>query len=151
MAVLDSSRPAPSQSVARSGAARLDGALTFGAVVLLAMTLLSPLTRAQRAKQNIAHRDASAYTPEHTMAAYRLALEQGADFVEQDLAVTRDGELICLHDDTLERTTNERWIPRAGREALVAFNTLQEDFDEDGRFRPLASDLTIKASYTFRF
>ena len=77
-------------------------------VVLLAMTLLSPMTRAQRAKQNIAHRGASAYTPEHTMAAYRLALEQGADFVEQDLAVTRDGELICLHDDTLERTTIEQ-------------------------------------------
>jgi len=44
-----------------------------------------------------------------------------------------------------------RWIPRAGREALVAFNTLQADFDGDGRFRSLASDLTVKASYTFRF
>ena len=46
------------------------------------------------------------YAPEHTLAAYRLALEQGADFVEQDLAVTKDGVLICLHDPTLERTTN---------------------------------------------
>ena len=44
-----------------------------------------------------------------------------------------------------------RWIPRAGREAVIAFNTLQEDFDDDGRFRSLASDLTVKASYTFRF
>jgi len=58
------------------------------------------------AKQLIAHRGASAYAPEHTLAAYRLALEQGADYVEQDLAVTRDGTLICLHDDTLERTSN---------------------------------------------
>lgn len=58
------------------------------------------------AKQNIAHRGASAYAPEHTLASYRLAIEQHADYVEQDLAVTRDGQLICLHDDTLERTTN---------------------------------------------
>ena len=57
-------------------------------------------------KQLIAHRGASAYAPEHTLAAYRLAMEHGADYVEQDLAVTRDGVLICLHDDTLERTSN---------------------------------------------
>jgi glycerophosphoryl diester phosphodiesterase len=57
-------------------------------------------------KQLVAHRGASAYAPEHTLEAYRLALEQGADFVEQDLAVTRDGVLVCIHDLTLERTTN---------------------------------------------
>ncbi len=57
-------------------------------------------------KQLIAHRGASAYAPEHTLAAYRLALEQGADFVEQDLGVTKDGVLVCLHDMSLERTTN---------------------------------------------
>jgi glycerophosphoryl diester phosphodiesterase len=57
-------------------------------------------------KLNVAHRGASAYAPEHTLAAYRLAIEQGADFVEQDLAVTKDGVLVCLHDPTLERTTN---------------------------------------------
>lgn len=57
-------------------------------------------------KHSIAHRGASAYAPEHTLAAYRLALEQGADYVEQDLAVTSDGVLICLHDDSLERTTD---------------------------------------------
>ena len=61
---------------------------------------------AQPAKQSIAHRGASAYAPEHTAAAYRLAIEQKVDFVEQDLGVTRDNELICIHDDTLERTTN---------------------------------------------
>jgi glycerophosphoryl diester phosphodiesterase len=60
----------------------------------------------QPQKQLIAHRGASGSAPEHTMPAYRLALEQRADFVEPDLAVTKDGVLICLHDDTLERTTN---------------------------------------------
>ena len=57
-------------------------------------------------KKMIAHRGASAYAPEHTLASYRLAIEQGADYVEQDLAVTKDQVLICLHDESLERTTN---------------------------------------------
>ena len=55
---------------------------------------------------NIAHRGASGYAPEHTMASYKLALEQGADYVEQDLQISQDGVLLCLHDLTLERTTN---------------------------------------------
>lgn len=54
----------------------------------------------------IAHRGASAYAPEHTLAAYRLALEQRADYVEQDLQITKDSVLVCLHDETLERTTD---------------------------------------------
>jgi glycerophosphoryl diester phosphodiesterase len=57
-------------------------------------------------KQVIAHRGASAYAPEHTRAAYQLALDQRSDYVEQDLAVSKDGTLICLHDDSLERTSN---------------------------------------------
>ena len=54
----------------------------------------------------IAHRGASGYAPEHTLDAYRLAIEQGADYVEQDLQITKDSVLVCLHDLTLERTTN---------------------------------------------
>ena len=57
-------------------------------------------------KALVAHRGASAYAPEHTLAAYTLAVEQGADYVEQDLAVTKDGVLVCIHDLTLERTTD---------------------------------------------
>jgi glycerophosphoryl diester phosphodiesterase len=57
-------------------------------------------------KVSIAHRGASAYAPEHTLAAYRLAIEQGADYVEQDLGLTKDGVLVCLHDVGLERTTD---------------------------------------------
>lgn len=52
----------------------------------------------------IAHRGASGLAPEHTFAAYDLAVEQGADFIEQDLQLTADGELVVLHDDTLDRT-----------------------------------------------
>ena len=54
----------------------------------------------------IAHRGASGYAPEHTLAAYRLAIEQGADFIEQDLQITKDGALVCIHDADLARTTN---------------------------------------------
>ncbi|HIF05872.1 MAG TPA: hypothetical protein EYQ64_02680 [Gemmatimonadetes bacterium] len=54
----------------------------------------------------VAHRGASGYAPEHTMEAYRLAMEQGADFIEPDLQITSDGVLISLHDLTLDRTTN---------------------------------------------
>lgn len=81
----------------------------------------------------IAHRGASAYAPEHTLAAYTLAVEQGADYVEQDLAVTRDGQLICLHDDTLERTTNVE-------DVFPARATLDP---VTGRTRWLAADFTL--------
>src|SRR5262245_55827890 len=54
----------------------------------------------------IAHRGASGYAPEHTLAGYELAIKQGADFVEQDLQITKDGALVCLHDADLARTTN---------------------------------------------
>lgn len=52
----------------------------------------------------IAHRGASGYAPEHTFAAYDLAIEQGADYLEQDLQLTKDGQLVVLHDPTLDRT-----------------------------------------------
>jgi glycerophosphoryl diester phosphodiesterase len=85
------------------------------------------------AKSSVAHRGASAYAPEHTLAAYRLAVAQGADYVEQDLAVTRDGVLICLHDESLERTTNveEMYPDRATMDSAT------------GRRRWLAADFTL--------
>jgi len=73
-----------------------------GCLLSMSQTAFAPYSR----PTNIAHRGASAYAPEHTLPAYRLALEQGADFVEPDLQVTRDGALVCLHDTTLERTTD---------------------------------------------
>ena len=54
----------------------------------------------------IAHRGASGYRPEHTLAAYELAIEQGADFIEPDLVVTRDGVLIARHENELSLTTD---------------------------------------------
>jgi glycerophosphoryl diester phosphodiesterase len=54
----------------------------------------------------IAHRGASAYAPENTLAAFQLAAEQGADAIELDVDLTRDGHVVVMHDATIERTTN---------------------------------------------
>jgi glycerophosphoryl diester phosphodiesterase len=58
------------------------------------------------ARPIIGHRGAAAYAPENTMASFHLALEQGADALEFDVRVTRDGEAVVLHDPTLDRTTD---------------------------------------------
>ena len=54
----------------------------------------------------IGHRGASGYVPEHTLAAYRLAIEQGADFIEPDLVMTRDGVLVARHENEIGGTTD---------------------------------------------
>jgi glycerophosphoryl diester phosphodiesterase len=89
---------------------RLGGFLVMGAVIGLAVSVAGqgPFKGYKAGKTLIAHRGASAYAPEHSAAAYTLAIAQGADYVEQDLQVTKDGQLVCLHDLTLERTTNAR-------------------------------------------
>ena len=105
------------------------------AVVTVIAMSVAPAARTT-GKTNVAHRGASAYAPEHTLAAYRLAVEQGADFVEQDLAVTRDGVLICLHDPSLERTTNV--------EELFPSRATEIEYEGTRRRAWLANDFTIE-------
>lgn len=59
----------------------------------------------------IAHRGASGYAPENTMVAFERAVAMGATEVETDVCLTRDGRLLLLHDETLDRTTNGRGLP----------------------------------------
>ncbi|MFD2250158.1 glycerophosphoryl diester phosphodiesterase [Pseudochelatococcus lubricantis] len=54
----------------------------------------------------IGHRGASAYRPEHTLEAYKLAIEQGAEVIEPDIVVTKDGHLIARHENLLNETTD---------------------------------------------
>ncbi len=88
-------------------------------VVALAMVLMiacAPVTPAAETEETsamsdsrplvIAHRGARSLAPENTLAAARKAYELGADMWELDVAVTADGELVLMHDDTLERTCN---------------------------------------------
>ncbi|XP_042454996.1 glycerophosphodiester phosphodiesterase GDPD5-like [Zingiber officinale] len=55
---------------------------------------------------NIAHRGSNGEIPEETTDAYKRAIEEGADFIETDILATKDGELICFHDVTLDDTTD---------------------------------------------
>jgi glycerophosphoryl diester phosphodiesterase len=65
-----------------------------------------PGNKALREPLVIAHRGASGYVPEHTLAAYAIAIFQGADFVEPDLVATKDHQLIARHDNILDLTTD---------------------------------------------
>lgn len=56
----------------------------------------------------VAHRGASEDAPEHTLAAYRKAIEDGADALECDVRLTSDGHLVCVHDRRVNRTSNGR-------------------------------------------
>jgi glycerophosphoryl diester phosphodiesterase len=58
----------------------------------------------------VAHRGASGHRAEHTLAAYALALEQGADGLECDVRLTRDGYLVCVHDRRIDRTSTGRGV-----------------------------------------
>ncbi len=71
----------------------------------------------------IAHRGASGYAPEHTFASWDLAAKMGADYLEQDLQMTKDGVLVVLHDETLERTARRNGVACEGR---VIDHTLAE-------------------------
>jgi glycerophosphoryl diester phosphodiesterase len=92
------------------GARRERIALILGLILIVAAGLpLLMMTRpeATRARvQVLAHRGASAYAPENTLAAFRLAIEQQADWLEMDVQQTKDGQLVVFHDLRIERTTN---------------------------------------------
>ncbi|HBW84344.1 MAG: glycerophosphodiester phosphodiesterase [Gammaproteobacteria bacterium] len=98
-------------------------------VTALFTAILMPLTSYAQ-KIVIAHRGASGYLPEHTLEAKSMAYAQGAHYIEQDLVMTSDDELIVLHDVTLDRTTDvdEKFPDRArddGRYYAIDF-TLAE-------------------------
>ncbi|KOO47657.1 glycerophosphodiester phosphodiesterase [Priestia koreensis] len=89
----------------------------IGIFILTAILILSFASGASKASSKgdllspkrivtIAHRGASGYAPEHTMSSYQLAYKMKADYIELDLQMTKDGQLIAMHDETLDRTTN---------------------------------------------
>jgi glycerophosphoryl diester phosphodiesterase len=73
----------------------------------------------------VAHRGASSDVAEHTLAAYVAAIDSGADALECDVRMTSDGHLVCVHDRTVNRTSNGR-----GRVSTLALSDLAElDFE----------------------
>lgn len=83
---------------------------TIGALALSLTVMVSGFTAdaAEKEKEilNVAHRGASGYAPEHTLIAYKMGEQMHGDYIEVDLQMTKDGELIAMHDETLDRTTN---------------------------------------------
>lgn len=63
--------------------------------------------------QVVAHRGSSGEQPEHTLAAYKRAIDEGADALECDVRLTRDSHLICVHDRRVDRTSNGRGVVSA--------------------------------------
>ena len=84
--------------------------------------------------QVTAHRGFSRVAPENTMPAFQAALDSGADYIELDVQLTRDGQLVVFHDDTIERTTNGRGVlTNYTYEQLQAFSA-GAWFGKDGEF-----------------
>lgn len=75
----------------------------FGLLVLASLAMTAPVLANPIV---IAHRGASGERPEHTIASYTLAIEQGADFIEPDLVMTKDGVLVARHENEISGTTD---------------------------------------------
>ncbi|MBE9177936.1 glycerophosphodiester phosphodiesterase [Oculatella sp. LEGE 06141] len=100
----------------------------------------------------IGHRGASGSRPEHTLAAYQLAIEQGADFIEPDLVSTKDGVLIARHEPNLIDTTNVADIAKfADRRTTKSVDGAeQEGFFADDFTLAEIKELRAKQSQPFR-
>ena len=81
---------------------------TAGPTLIAAGLLLAGMSEAHGGERPIviAHRGASGERPEHTLESYRLGIAQGADFVEPDLVATKDGVLVCRHENEISGTTD---------------------------------------------
>jgi len=78
----------------------------LSAAALAGCASMGETTQTQRRPIVIGHRGCSGERPEHTFASYRRAIEQGADYIEPDLVMTRDGVLVCRHENEISGTTN---------------------------------------------
>jgi glycerophosphoryl diester phosphodiesterase len=91
--------------------------ITIAALVIYLSGLSTNLAKAENSSVyrqikpiNISHRGASGHAPEHTFHAYELGNVMNGDYIEIDLQMTKDGELIALHDETIDRTTDKKGL-----------------------------------------
>ncbi|MFD1260760.1 glycerophosphodiester phosphodiesterase [Entomomonas asaccharolytica] len=90
--------------------------LRLNSILLIISLLTMPILSYAQAKIVIAHRGASGYLPEHTLPAKALAYAQAADYLEQDLVMTKDDQIIVLHDYYLDRVTDvDQQFPNRSR------------------------------------
>jgi glycerophosphoryl diester phosphodiesterase len=102
------------------------------ALTILLLALIAPAAEPSADLIVIGHRGASGHRPEHTLEAYRLAVEMGADFIEPDLVSTKDGVLIARHENEIGATTNaaERF-PDRRRTKTIDGQSITGWFSED--------------------
>ena len=88
-------------------------AVTPFAAAIAEPALAAPLSRQALSTSSrkgatlvIGHRGAAGYRPEHTLASYELAARMGADFIEPDVVITKDGVLVCRHEPEIGGTTD---------------------------------------------
>jgi glycerophosphoryl diester phosphodiesterase len=108
---------------------QVTGALSLLVAAITSMVSTSAQPNPPKKAWVIAHRGASAYAPENTVPAFRLATAQGADYVEFDLQLTKDRKIVVLHDNSLERTTDvEQVFPDRARKAGDVQRWMLDDF-----------------------
>jgi glycerophosphoryl diester phosphodiesterase len=89
------------------------------------------------------HRGAPGFLPDHTLEGYKLAIEQGADYIEPDLVATKDGYLIARHEPNIKTTTDvAKKFPGRMRDGMVDGALVEDEF--------FASDFTLKEIKTLR-
>lgn len=103
---------------------------SLGAFVVVALRRGGARTLDNDWPVNFAHRGASARAPENTLEAFRLAAEDGAGGLETDVHVTRDGHVVAIHDDAVDRTTDG-----SGRVSKMTLAELR-NLDAGYRFTP---------------
>jgi glycerophosphoryl diester phosphodiesterase len=117
----------------------------FAAVALAGLACFVALSLRKRGHRNIeggwpvnlAHRGASALAPENTLEAFRMAVEAGAGGLELDVHLTRDGHVVVIHDDNVERTTGGTgFVAEMTFEELRAFDAGHNFSPDGGRTRP---------------
>ena len=131
--------------------------MSAGFAACLGLAAAAPQALAQPATSTLSgqkplivgHRGASGYRPEHTLEAYKLAIEQGADFIEPDLVATKDGVLIARHEPVMSGTTDVASRPEfASRKTTRKLDGVETSDWFAGDFT-LAEIKTLRAKQAF--
>src|SRR6185369_1472215 len=120
-----------------------DGFLLYVAACFVGAVLMTQTSSAANSRPFvIAHRGASGYVPEHTLAGYFIAIQQGTDYVEPDLVITKDGALVARHENEIGGTTDVAAHPEfAARKAtrIIDGESMTGWFTEDFTLAELKS------------
>ena len=100
-----------------------------------------------------AHRGASSYAPENTIPAFILAYEQGADGIELDVQMTKDGEVVVIHDETIDRVSNGTGAVKdytLDELRKFSFHSHMPKYEANAQIPTLAETLRLAASWNIK-